>query len=106
MIYDNDKNRLWNLCQVSIRMVNELAKQISKCKLTNENFVREWVDKLYKVVEDYDTSKAKDPEEYLRIKAEQMVDDIAELWNQLEPYKNEQWVLNCADNLNKVSVQY
>lgn len=106
MIYDNEKNRLWNLCQVSIRMVNELAKQIKKAKMTDEDFVRDWIDKLYKVVEDYDVSKAENPEQYLRMKTDQMINDISELWEQLEPYKNKQWVLDCTDELNSISVRY
>lgn len=104
MIYANEKNRLWTMCQVSIRMINELARQIKKEGLVNENFVRDWIDNLYKIVEDYDAAES--PEEYLKTKAEQMVEDIANLWEQLEPYKNEQWVLDCTDKLNKTSVTY
>lgn len=108
MIYANEKNRLWNLCQVSIRMIKELAKQIKNEKLVNENFVQEWIDKLYNIVQEYDiaTEDLESPEDYLKAKTKQMVEDISELWKQLEPYRNEQWVLDCTDELNKVSVTY
>lgn len=46
MIYANEKNRLWNLCQISIKMLEELMKQIEDAKLTNEQFVLDWLDKI------------------------------------------------------------
>lgn len=46
MIYANEKNRLWNMCQVSIKMLNELMNQIEKADLKNEQFVLDWLDKL------------------------------------------------------------
>lgn len=44
--YANEKNRLWNMCQVSIKMLNELMNQIEKADLKNEQFVLDWLDKL------------------------------------------------------------
>lgn len=105
MIYPNEKNRLWNLCQVSIKMINALAKQIKEANMTNENFVAEWIDKLYKVIEDYD-SIAEKPEDYLKKKMEQSVNDMSDLIDQLEPYKNDQDIINFLDKLNELSIRY
>lgn len=49
MIYDNEKNRLWKVCQVSIKMLEELMKQIEDAKLQNEQFVLDWLDKLNEI---------------------------------------------------------
>lgn len=46
MLYDNEKNRLWYMCQVSIRMLNELMRQIEENDLKNEQFVLDWLDEL------------------------------------------------------------
>lgn len=46
MIYTNDKNRLWHMCQVSISMLEELMRQIEKHDLQNEQFVLDWLDKI------------------------------------------------------------
>ena len=49
MIYANEKNRLWNMCQVSIEMLEELMRQIEKAKLQNEQFVLDWLDKINEI---------------------------------------------------------
>lgn len=46
MLYDNKKNRLWHMCQVSISMLNELMRQIEENDLKNEQFVLDWLDEL------------------------------------------------------------
>lgn len=46
MIYTNDKNRLWQMCQVSVSMLEELMRQIEKYDLQNEQFVLDWLDKI------------------------------------------------------------
>jgi hypothetical protein len=46
MLYDNEKNRLWHMCQVSISMLNELMRQIEENDLKNEQFVLDWLDEL------------------------------------------------------------
>ncbi len=46
MIYANEKNRLWNMCQLSIGMLEELMSQIERAKLQNEQFVLDWLDKI------------------------------------------------------------
>ena len=46
MIYTNDKNRLWHMCQVSVSMLEELMGQIEKHDLQNEQFVLDWLDKI------------------------------------------------------------
>lgn len=106
MIYDNEKNRLWTLSKQSIVMLRQLAKEINLAKMKNENFVKDWIDDLYSLVKEYDSSKSESPEDYLRSKTEQLVDEISVLWDQLEPYKNTQWVLNACDTINALSVRY
>lgn len=49
MIYANEKNRLWNMCQLSIGMLEELMRQIEKAKLQNEQFVLDWLDKINEI---------------------------------------------------------
>lgn len=49
MIYPNEKNRLYNMCQLSIKMLNELMKQIEKEGLQNEQFVLDWLDKINEI---------------------------------------------------------
>ena len=44
--YDNEKNRLYNMCQMSILMLNELMDQIEKANLQNEQFVLDFCDKI------------------------------------------------------------
>ena len=46
MIYTNDKNRLWHMCQVSVSMLEELMRQIEKHDLQNEQCVLDWLDKI------------------------------------------------------------
>lgn len=46
MLHDNEKNRLWHMCQVSISMLNELMRQIEENDLKNEQFVLDWLDEL------------------------------------------------------------
>ena len=46
MIYANEKNRLWNMCQLSIGMLEELMSQIERAKLQNEQFVLDWLDNI------------------------------------------------------------
>lgn len=44
--YDNEKNRLYNMCQMSVLMLNELMDQIEKAELQNEQFVLDFCDKI------------------------------------------------------------
>lgn len=46
MMYANEKNRLWHMCQISVGMLEELMKQIEKEGLQNEQFVLDWLDKI------------------------------------------------------------
>ena len=43
---DDEKGRLLNKCQISIKMLNELMEQIEEAKLQNEQFVLDWLDKI------------------------------------------------------------
>lgn len=49
MIYANEKNRLWNMCQLSIGMLEALMKQIEQAQLQNEQFVLDWLDKINEI---------------------------------------------------------
>lgn len=45
-------------------------------------------------------------EEYLKNKCSETVDNVVALLKELERYRNEQWVLDFCDTLNKLSVTY
>lgn len=47
--YDNEKNRLYNMCQMSVQMLNELWNQIEKAEMTNEQFCLDWLDKINEI---------------------------------------------------------
>lgn len=46
MIYDNEKHKLYLMCQMSIKMLEELASKIEEAKMQNEQFVLDWADKI------------------------------------------------------------
>lgn len=47
--YDNEKNRLYNMCQMSIQMLDELWNQIEKANMTNEQFCLDWLDSINEI---------------------------------------------------------
>lgn len=47
--YDNEKNRLYNMCQMSIQMLNELWNQLEKADMINEQFCLDWLDKINEI---------------------------------------------------------
>lgn len=47
--YDNEKNRLYNMCQMSIQMLNEIWKQIEKSGMKDEQFVLNWLDTVNEI---------------------------------------------------------
>lgn len=47
--YDNEKNRLYSMCQMSIQMLNELWNQIEKADMTNEQFCLDWLDTINEI---------------------------------------------------------
>lgn len=47
--FDNEKNRLYSMCQTSIFLLNDLWKQIEKAKMTNESFVLDWLDTINEI---------------------------------------------------------
>ena len=49
MIYLNEKNKLYNMCQASVYMLNELWKMIEKAEMQNEQFVLDWLDKINEI---------------------------------------------------------
>lgn len=47
--YDNEKNRLYNMCQMSILMLETLWKQLEEAKMTNEQFCLDWLDAINEI---------------------------------------------------------
>lgn len=47
--YDNEKNRLYHMCQMSIQMLDELWNQIEKADMINEQFCLDWLDKINEI---------------------------------------------------------
>ena len=47
--YDNEKNRLYNMCKMSIQMLDELWNQIEKANMTNEQFCLDWLDSINEI---------------------------------------------------------
>lgn len=48
-VYPNEKNYLYNLCDSSIHMINEIWRMIEKKEMYNEQFVLDWLDKLNEI---------------------------------------------------------
>ena len=46
MIYPNEKNKLFNMCQASIHVLEEVWKMIEKAGMKNEQFVLDWLDQI------------------------------------------------------------
>lgn len=49
MIYPNEKNKLYTMCQASVHLLNELWRMIEKAEMTNEQFVLDWLDKINEI---------------------------------------------------------
>lgn len=49
MIYPNEKNKLYAMCQASIHVLEELWKMIEKAKMKDEQFVLDWLDKINEI---------------------------------------------------------
>lgn len=49
MIYPNEKNKLYNMCQTSIHVLEEVWKMIEKAEMKNEQFVLNWLDKINEI---------------------------------------------------------
>lgn len=47
--YDNEHNRLYNACQMSIIMLENIWKDIQANNLQNSQFVLDWLDKTNKI---------------------------------------------------------
>ena len=47
--YDNEQNRLYNMCQMSIIMLENIWKDITVNKLQDSQFVLDWLDKLNEI---------------------------------------------------------
>lgn len=44
--YDNDKNRIYNMCQMSIIMLEGIWKEIEELGLKDEQMVLDWLDHI------------------------------------------------------------
>lgn len=49
MIYPNEKNKLFNICQASISMLEKVWEMIKKAEMQNEQFVLDWLDKINEI---------------------------------------------------------
>lgn len=49
MIYPNEKNRLYNTCQATINVLEEVWRMIEKAGMKDEQFVLDWLDKLNEI---------------------------------------------------------
>ena len=49
MTYPNEKNKLYNMCQASIHVLEELWRMIEKEGMKNEQFVLDWLDKINEI---------------------------------------------------------
>lgn len=49
MIYVNEKNKLYNMCQASIHVLEELWRMIEKANMKDEQFVLDWLDKVNEI---------------------------------------------------------
>lgn len=54
MTYPNEKNRLYNMCQASVHVLNEVWKMIEEAGMKDEQYVEDWIDSLDKIIERYD----------------------------------------------------
>lgn len=49
MIYPNEKNKLYAMCQASLHVLEELWKMIEKAGMKDEQFVLDWLDKVNEI---------------------------------------------------------
>ena len=49
MIYPNEKNKLYTMCQASIHVLEELWKMSEKAGMKDEQFVLDWLDKVNEI---------------------------------------------------------
>lgn len=56
MIYPNEKNKLYNMCQASIHVLEEVWKMIEKADMKDEQFVEDWINNIDNIIERYEQS--------------------------------------------------
>lgn len=56
MIYPNEKNKLYNMCQASIHVLEEIWKMIEKADMKDEQFVEDWINNIDNIIERYEQS--------------------------------------------------
>lgn len=54
MIYPNEKNKLYTMCQASIHVLEELWKMIEKAGMKDEQFVEDWINNIDNIIERYE----------------------------------------------------
>lgn len=56
MIYPNEKNKLYIMCQASVHVLNELWRMIEKAGMKDEQFVEDWINNIDNIIERYEQS--------------------------------------------------
>lgn len=46
---DSEKHKLFNMCKMSIFMLEDLWTQITKAEMQNEQFVLDWLDSINEI---------------------------------------------------------
>lgn len=49
MIYANEKNKLYHMCQASIHVLEEIWTMINRANMKDEQFVLDWLDKINEI---------------------------------------------------------
>lgn len=56
MIYPNEKNKIYNMCNASINILEEIWTMIEKAEMQNEQFVEDWINNIDNIIERYEQS--------------------------------------------------
>lgn len=57
MIYPNEKNKLYklyNMCQASIHVLEEVWKMIEKADMKDEQFILDWINDIDNIIEKHE----------------------------------------------------
>lgn len=54
MIYPNEKNKIYNMCNASINILEEIWTMIEKAEMQNEQFVEDWINNIDNIIERYE----------------------------------------------------
>lgn len=53
--FDNDKNRMYNVCQTALMFVKSVVNEAERLNMTNEQFFNDFLDELDELIGNYDT---------------------------------------------------